>query len=100
MSPSWSLVIHGGAGRITRDVLTPEQDAGARAGLDAALKAGSAVLAAGGSALDAVEAAVRVLEDDPHFNAGAAPASRARGPTNSTPRSWTGATGARARSPG
>ena len=70
MSASWSLVIHGGAGRITRDVLTTEQDAGARAGLDAALKAGAAVLAGGGEALDAVEAAVRVLEDDPHFNAG------------------------------
>ncbi|MET4898094.1 isoaspartyl peptidase/L-asparaginase [Sphingomonadaceae bacterium jetA1] len=70
MTASWSLVLHGGAGRITRDVLTPEQDAGARAGLDAALTAGETVLAAGGSALDAVEAAVRVLEDDPHFNAG------------------------------
>ncbi|WP_230483318.1 isoaspartyl peptidase/L-asparaginase family protein [Sphingomonas sp. Leaf21] len=70
MPASWSLVIHGGAGRITRDVLTPEQDAGARAALDAALTAGSAILALGGHALDAIEAAVRVLEDDPHFNAG------------------------------
>ena len=66
----WTLVIHGGAGMMTRDRLRPDQDAGARAGLAAGLDAGSAVLAAGGSALDAVEAAVRALEDDPHFNAG------------------------------
>lgn len=63
-------MIHGGAGRITREQLTREADAGTRAGLDAALDAGAGVLAAGGAALDAVEAAVRVLEDDPHFNAG------------------------------
>ena len=66
----WTLVIHGGAGRLERGSLSPETDAGARAGLNAALDAGAAILAAGGSALDAVEAAVRVLEDDPHFNAG------------------------------
>ena len=66
----WSLVVHGGSGIIERDRLTPEQDAAARAGLAAALDAGSAVLARDGSALDAVEAAVRVLEDDPYFNAG------------------------------
>ena len=67
---SWSLVLHGGAGSIERHRLTPEQDAGARAGLSRALDAGAAILSAGGSALDAVEAAVQVLEDDPHFNAG------------------------------
>lgn len=67
---SWTLVIHGGAGRITRQTVSAEADAAARAGLAAALDAGSAVLAAGGAALDAVEAAVRVLEDDPAFNAG------------------------------
>ncbi len=66
----WTLMIHGGAGRLTPETLTPEQHAGARAGLDRALDAGSAVLAGGGTALDAVEAAVRVLEDDPHFNSG------------------------------
>ena len=66
----WTLVIHGGAGGMTRERLSDEQDAGARAALGQALDAGSAVLAAGGAALDAVEAAVRVLEDDPHFNAG------------------------------
>jgi beta-aspartyl-peptidase (threonine type) len=68
--PDWTLVIHGGAGVIERDRITPEQEQAARAGLNAALDAGSKVLASGGSALDAVEAAVRVLEDDPSFNAG------------------------------
>jgi beta-aspartyl-peptidase (threonine type) len=67
---TWTLVIHGGAGMMTRDRITREQDEGARASLGQALDAGSAVLSDGGSALDAVEAAVRVLEDDPHFNAG------------------------------
>jgi L-asparaginase / beta-aspartyl-peptidase len=67
---SWSLMIHGGAGRFERGRLAPEVEAGTRAGLAAALDAGAAVLAGGGAALDAVEAAVRVLEDDPHFNAG------------------------------
>ena len=69
-NPSWTLAIHGGAGMMTRDRLSSEIDASARAGLSAALDAGSAILAGGGSALDAVEASVRVLEDDPHFNAG------------------------------
>jgi L-asparaginase / beta-aspartyl-peptidase len=55
---------------MARDRLTVEQDAASRAGLSAALEAGVAILRAGGSSLDAVEAAVRVLEDDPHFNAG------------------------------
>ncbi|MHA6723552.1 isoaspartyl peptidase/L-asparaginase family protein [Sphingomonas sp. RS2018] len=68
--PGWTLVIHGGAGVIERERMTPEKDAAARAGLNAALDAGQAVLAKGGSAVDAVEAAVKVLEDDPHFNAG------------------------------
>jgi beta-aspartyl-peptidase (threonine type) len=67
---SWTLVLHGGAGQMTRDTITPAQAEGARAGLGRALDAGAAILADGGAALDAVEAAVRVLEDDPHFNAG------------------------------
>ena len=66
----WQLMIHGGAGKINRSSLSAEQDRGARAGLESALSAGEAVLKDGGSALDAVESAVRVLEDDPHFNAG------------------------------
>ena len=66
----WSLMVHGGAGILRRADFPPDQAEGARAGLRAALAAGEAVLAGGGAALDAVEAAVRVLEDDPHFNAG------------------------------
>jgi len=66
----WTLVIHGGAGVIDRSRLTGEEDAAIRAALGRALDAGGAVLARGGEALDAVEAAVHVLEDDPHFNAG------------------------------
>lgn len=66
----WSLAIHGGAGAMTRDRLTEAQQAEIEAGLAAALDAGAKVLAAGGSAVDAVQAAIEVLEDDPHFNAG------------------------------
>ena len=69
-APRWSLAIHGGAGVIERANLSPEQDAAYRAALNTALAAGSAVLASGGSALDAVQAAVEVMEDDPLFNAG------------------------------
>ncbi len=66
----WKLVIHGGAGVIERDRLAPEREAEIRSALDRALLAGSAILEKGGNALDAVEAAARVLEDDPNFNAG------------------------------
>ena len=61
----WSLILHGGA----KTIAPGEEDAN-RAGLLQALEAGSAVLEAGGMALDAVEAAIRVLEDTPVFNAG------------------------------
>ena len=66
----WKLVIHGGAGTIEKAHITPEREAAIRAALDKALAAGSDILGSGGSALDAVEASVRVLEDDPNFNAG------------------------------
>lgn len=65
-----ALVIHGGAGVIDREKLDPERERAIRADLDRALDAGYAVLARNGSALDAVEAAVLVLEESPHFNAG------------------------------
>jgi beta-aspartyl-peptidase (threonine type) len=68
--PRWSLAIHGGAGVIERGSLTPDKEKAYRTGLDEALRAGSAVLDKGGAALDAVAAAVRVLEDNPLFNAG------------------------------
>jgi beta-aspartyl-peptidase (threonine type) len=66
----WRLVIHGGAGseRIAHD--DPAHEASARAGLADALDAGSSILANGGSAIDAVEAAARRLEENPCFNAG------------------------------
>lgn len=64
------LVIHGGAGTIERRNMTPEKEREYRAGLERALKAGYEILKRGGSSLDAAEAAVRVLEDDPLFNAG------------------------------
>jgi L-asparaginase / beta-aspartyl-peptidase len=66
----WTIVIHGGAGSMSPANLSAEADAAGRAGLSDALEAGSAILRSGGNALDAVEAAVRILEDDPAFNAG------------------------------
>lgn len=66
----WTLVIHGGAGGMERGRMSPEKDKEIRAALNRAIDAGTKVLAAKGTALDAVEAAVNVLEDDPNFNAG------------------------------
>jgi L-asparaginase / beta-aspartyl-peptidase len=63
------LAIHGGAGVERRD-MTPEDERDARAALELALRRGHAELKAGKSAVDAVTAAITVLEDDPHFNAG------------------------------
>jgi len=65
-----SLVIHGGAGTIPRASFTPETYQAARDGLRDALRAGWAVLAKGGLAVDAVEAAVIALENHASFNAG------------------------------
>src|SRR5438477_1762214 len=64
------FVMHGGAGTITRQNMTAEAEAQIRAKLEEALKAGHAILARGGTSLDAVEASIRVLEDSPLFNAG------------------------------
>ncbi len=70
-SPSRPLatVIHGGARTILRERMTPERDEAYRAALEAAVRAGHAVLTAGGSSVDAVVAAVQVMEDSPLFNA-------------------------------
>ena len=70
MKRKWRLVIHGGAGAMGGGELVAETEAAARAGLNDALEAGALVLGRGGSALDAVEAAARVLEEEPCFNAG------------------------------
>ncbi len=67
---SWSIAIHGGAGVIEQSSLTPEQDASYRAALQRALEASVSVLESNGSALDAVQAAITRMEDDPLFNAG------------------------------
>jgi beta-aspartyl-peptidase (threonine type) len=66
----WALVLHGGAGVIERAAMTPGAEAGYRAGIKEALTAAAAVLDKGGSSLDAVEAAIKLLEDNPLFNAG------------------------------
>jgi beta-aspartyl-peptidase (threonine type) len=66
----FAIAIHGGAGTLSRSDLSAQQEAEYLAGLSAALDAGYAVLGAGGPGLDAVIAAVRVLEDNPLFNAG------------------------------
>lgn len=65
-----ALAVHGGAGTIARELMAPAREKSYRDALELALRRGHAVLTEGGAALDAVEAAVRALEDVPHFNAG------------------------------
>lgn len=79
MTISWKLVIHGGAGAMRPVHGDEDHEERARQGLRNALEAGSAILNNGGSAVDAVEAAVRVLEDDPCFNAGRGSTLNAQG---------------------
>lgn len=64
------IAIHGGAGAMSRAAMSPEKEREYLDALAAIVTAGQAVLAAGGSALDAVTEAVRLLEDCPVFNAG------------------------------
>lgn len=66
----FSLAIHGGAGTLIKGQMTPEKEANYKNALKNALDAGFEILKKGGSALDAVEQAVIVLEDSPLFNAG------------------------------
>ena len=66
----WAIVLHGGAGVIQRSSMTPERDKAYRAGMDEAVQAAAKVLNANGSAVDAVEAALNKLEDNPLFNCG------------------------------
>jgi len=67
---AFGLVIHGGAGVRTREEMTPELEKAYREELEKSLLAGYELLANGGSSVDAVEAAIRVMEDSPLFNAG------------------------------
>jgi len=66
----YAIAIHGGAGAVPRATLSVEREQRYRRGLEAALDDGYAVLERGGSSLDAVATAVRILEDDAVFNAG------------------------------
>ena len=70
MATDWRLVIHGGAGAMRPKQGDPDHEERAREGLRKALEAGVDILGRGGAALDSVEASVRLLEDDPCFNAG------------------------------
>ncbi|HKO80841.1 MAG TPA: isoaspartyl peptidase/L-asparaginase, partial [Chitinophagaceae bacterium] len=66
----YTLALHGGAGTILKDDMTPDLESAYLAGLEDALKAGYAVLEEGGTAVNAVKATVVVLEDNMLFNAG------------------------------
>jgi len=66
----FGIAIHGGAGTLPRAEMTAERENAYRAGLEAALEVGYALLAAGAASLDAVTQAVSTLEDNPLFNAG------------------------------
>jgi len=65
-----AIAIHGGAGTISRDDISEERENAIRSALQQAVEAGHAILAEGGTSLDAVTAAIRILEDAPEFNAG------------------------------
>jgi L-asparaginase / beta-aspartyl-peptidase len=68
--PEYVLAIHGGAGTLSREHMTGQQETGYRSKLDEALSAGEEILKNGGSSLQAVRAAIMVMEDSPLFNAG------------------------------
>jgi beta-aspartyl-peptidase (threonine type) len=70
MNNNFALVLHGGAGTILKKDMTPEKENKYIYALELALKVGFAILRDGGTAVDAVEATVKVLEDHPLFNAG------------------------------
>ncbi len=66
----FSIAIHGGAGTLVKGMMTADKEVAYKSALESALNKGYAILEKGGSALDAVETAVRALEDSPLFNAG------------------------------
>ncbi len=67
---SFAIAIHGGAGTILRSSMTPEKETAYKKALEDAIVAGEGILVKGGRSIDAVEAAIRVLEDNSLFNAG------------------------------
>lgn len=67
---SFAIAIHGGAGTILRSTMTAEKEKSYKDGLEEAILAGDKILSSGGTSLDAVEAAIKKLEDNPLFNAG------------------------------
>lgn len=69
-APKWSIAIHGGAGTLSPDNMTPERRAQYEAALQEALDAGAQILADGGTAMEAIQAAIIPMEDNPLFNAG------------------------------
>jgi beta-aspartyl-peptidase (threonine type) len=66
----WAVVLHGGAGVIERSSMSPPVEKQYRDGLNQAITAAGSVLNKGGSAIDAVQAAIEIMEDNPLFNAG------------------------------
>lgn len=76
---TWAIAVHGGAGSSEWEHMDAATAAAYRASLGRALQAGVAVLSRGGRSLDAVEAAINVMEDDPLFNAGRGAAFNAEG---------------------
>jgi beta-aspartyl-peptidase (threonine type) len=66
----WAIVVHGGAGVIERGAMTPAVETAYRDAMTRVIESGAQVLEKGGSALDAIETAIQIMEDDPLFNAG------------------------------
>jgi hypothetical protein len=85
----FGIVIHGGAGTITRENMTDELEANYHAAAGRRARGRIRMLEEGASALDAVVAAVRIMEDDPSSTRAGARSSPARGRTSSMPPSWT-----------
>lgn len=89
-----AIAIHGGAGTILKSEMSDEEEAAYRAKLEEALRAGNGVLTDGGSAVDAVQAAINVMEDSPLFNAGKGAVFTAEGANEMDASIMDGASGA------
>lgn len=75
----WAIVVHGGAGAGSRQSIPPEKQAAYKKAIQLALDTGSYILENGGKSLDAIEAVIRYMEDNPIFNAGKGAVFTARG---------------------